>query len=222
MPTDLPQNQNATPEGGHERFTPFLPNFTPRTMHEPEICPCYHCTWLRLPWRMDATTPPPQFTTEKDIAQGLHRQRPDAKAERTPVTVSPFPDQDTAYPEVYVYPSASHHITFPVVDYTTKRRSHGTSAWPACYLAISPQCAKPADFEAVLSPPGSGTIMAARLLHTKKTMPLSAFKDAEELRKSSIQLEVWDERVTKVSILYAHTGGTVKGPKEKKKGSGKN
>ncbi|KAI0885100.1 uncharacterized protein GGS22DRAFT_188388 [Annulohypoxylon maeteangense] len=222
MPIDFPQDPNATPEGGCQRFTPYLPppNLTPRIVHEPHVCPCDQCVWMRLARRMD-TTPPLDLSTERDIAEHTHNQCADARVQHTPVTVSPFPRQDMAYPEVYVYPSTSHHITFPVVNYTSKQRAQGTSPWPSCYIAISPQCAKPVDFQAALSPPGSGCITVARLVKTKKTASLSTFKDAEELRNNSIQLEVWDDHVTEVSTGGYHSTDTGEGNKGKKKGKGR-
>ncbi|KAI2465633.1 hypothetical protein F4781DRAFT_19930 [Annulohypoxylon bovei var. microspora] len=217
MPVDFPQDPNAAPEGVRQRFAPYFspPNPTPRVTHESNVCPCDQCVWMRLSRRMDAT-PPPELGVERDVAENFHYERPDARIKHTPVAVSTGPHPEMTYPEVYVYPSTSHHITFPVVNYTAKQRAQSASPWPACYLAISPPCAKPADFEAALSPRGSGLITVARLSKTKKTAPLNTFRDVEELRKNSIQLEVWDEHAAKVSTGDRHSTDAEEGSKKKK------
>ncbi|KAF3070399.1 hypothetical protein GL218_00249 [Daldinia childiae] len=115
-----------------------------------------------------------------------------------PLAIPPHLHPGMTYPEIYVYPGKSHHITFPVVNYSSAYQAQNRSSGPGCYLAISPQCAKPADFEAALTPPGSGLAIVARLSKTQRTAPLGVFRDAAEIRKDSIQLEIWDEDTIKV------------------------
>ncbi|KAI1769940.1 hypothetical protein F4818DRAFT_434787 [Hypoxylon cercidicola] len=96
-------------------------------------------------------------------------------------------------PEIYIYPNSSHHITFPVVSYAAADRAKQPLSLPACYLAIAPHSATPFDFEESLAPKDSHRMVVARLSKSKKTAPLSDFKDIEELRAVSIQLEIWDK-----------------------------
>ncbi|KAI1106416.1 hypothetical protein F4804DRAFT_330403 [Jackrogersella minutella] len=219
MPIELPLGMDATPQTDWQQLPPFypLPGLTPRILHEPQICPCDQCVFMRLSRRMGATPSLEPSASENDEVKNTHHERPKPRASKnngtrrpdtesqkrtqqaggSPLAVSTLPHPEIAYPEVYIYPGTSHHLTFPVVNYSAKQRAQTSSPWPVCYMAISPQCAKPADFEAVLSPLGSGLITVARLSTTKKTAPLAEFRDAEELRGLSIQLEVWDEDAAK-------------------------
>ncbi|KAI1135805.1 hypothetical protein F5Y05DRAFT_161397 [Hypoxylon sp. FL0543] len=102
-----------------------------------------------------------------------------------------------SHPKVYVYNRTTSSINFPVVDYSGKQRTEKQAFWPECYMAVCPKSAKLTDFAAALCPPGSKLVAVARLSQTKKTAPFSAFKDAEELCRNSIQLEIWDEGARK-------------------------
>ncbi|KAI1389179.1 uncharacterized protein F4822DRAFT_429792 [Hypoxylon trugodes] len=127
------------------------------------------------------------------------------------------------YPDVYVYPKSVRHITFPVVDYSAGRQkrsppdqqagSSSSASRPSCYIAISPDCARPTDFEAALCPKGSSLIVVARLWRTQRTERLSMFDDVDDLREASIQLEVWDEDATKDYTNGNDTRNTSNGSK---------
>ncbi|KAI1214361.1 uncharacterized protein F4807DRAFT_456001 [Annulohypoxylon truncatum] len=209
MPINFPPDPNSAPEAVHQSFTPYSspPLLTPRVIHEPHACPCDQCVWMRLSRRIGAT-PPLEFNTEHATAETMHSERPQ-------IIVSPSPNPQLG-PNIYVYPNSSHHLTLPVVNYTAKQRAERTVPWPACSMAIYPPCAQPADFEAALSPPGSGFITVARLSKTKKTAPLSTFKDVEDLRKQSIQLEVWDQGVSTVHTRVHFSPDIEAGSKGKK------
>ncbi|OTA99871.1 hypothetical protein M426DRAFT_247561 [Hypoxylon sp. CI-4A] len=137
-------------------------------------------------------------TTKKTELEYLKKQQ--RRASSNPVTVSncSHPHQAMAYPEIYVHPSTTEHVTLPVVNYSTALHTQHPQAWPVLSLAVAPQCSKPQDFEAALCPEGAGLVAVARVAKTKKTMPLSAFRDLDELRRDLIQLEVWDEGAVNV------------------------
>ncbi|KAI0598671.1 hypothetical protein F4775DRAFT_553837 [Biscogniauxia sp. FL1348] len=95
--------------------------------------------------------------------------------------------------EVYVYPWSVSHISFPIVDYSKGRRAHHSSLWPACYMAIAPNCATCQDVEAVLAPDTSNLVVIARTSPRGEGRPLRSFRDIIELRSQAFQLEIWDE-----------------------------
>ncbi|KAI0133361.1 hypothetical protein F4776DRAFT_625273 [Hypoxylon sp. NC0597] len=228
--------------------------FNPRVVPEAYPCRCEECDSARsyqqrMNPRSSSSEPESIKGDTAAIPQhGLPRMRngpnngagnPDMESQNRPrrldshlpgVTTVPRPEM--AYPEVYIYPNTSHHITFPIVDYSSRRRDEKEARWPACYLAISPPCSKPADFEAALCPPGSKLIVVARLSKTKKTAPLSSFKNINELRRDSVQLEVWDEGAakdvknghgseTKAGVGNRSNGAKVGFAKQTKKGMNK-
>ncbi|XXG96365.1 phosphate transporter (Pho88) [Hypoxylon texense] len=110
-----------------------------------------------------------------------------------PIAASRDPHLATASRQVYIYPSSSRHITFPLVIYTAAERANQSGTWPACHVAIAPHNAKPIDVEESLAPKGSQLVVVARLSKSKKTAPLSNFEDIDELREALIQLEIWDK-----------------------------
>ncbi|KAI1409984.1 hypothetical protein F5Y13DRAFT_168715 [Hypoxylon sp. FL1857] len=209
----------------------YSPPPSPRVLHETQNCPCDECIWARSYPNMDPRSSPELELAESDVPETPHHEPPKmrngqkngAKKSDTespkkyqrpnehPLAATTIPRPEMAYPEVYIYPSSSHHITFPVVNYSSRQRVDKQAPWPACYLAISPQCAKPADFEAALCPRGSGLMVVARLSKTQKTAPLSSFRDAGELRRDSIQLEVWDVDTTKTHAKNDHGSETEAG-----------
>ncbi|KAI0834225.1 hypothetical protein F5Y06DRAFT_173339 [Hypoxylon sp. FL0890] len=191
------------------------PRLDPRIVDETQQCTCEECVFARLYQRMDINSSHEPESAKSDPRHHLSKMRdgqknspkksytePQKKHQRP--DAHPLAATTMAYPEVYIYPGTSHHITFPVVDYSTRQRVEKQGPWPACFLAISPECSKPADFEATLCPQGSKLIVVARLSRTKKTAPLSAFKDADELRRDSIQLEIWDEDAAKPNTKNGH------------------
>ncbi|KAI1480796.1 hypothetical protein F4774DRAFT_71406 [Daldinia eschscholtzii] len=212
------RSNNTTPSVKQPLFSPYA---TPRSFapfsHEPQLCPCDQCVSTRLSQRMermDLRSSHLEVAGDKaaaNIQQEHHGIRPSRRNSirrsesgsqpryhQTPPPVVPPPyHPEMAYPEIYIYPKKSH-ITFPVVNYSAACRVQNRSSWPVCYLAISPKFAEPTDFEEALSPPGSGLAVVARLSKTQKTAPLRMFRDAAELRKESIQLEVWDENAIRV------------------------
>ncbi|KAI0901175.1 hypothetical protein F4806DRAFT_492063 [Annulohypoxylon nitens] len=205
MSVDFPPHQNAAPAAVRQRFTPRFssPDLSPRGTHEPHICSCDQCVCTRLSRRLDASLPL-EPNTERHMAESVHREHSN---QQSPVITSspPYSTEPSSTQEemenVYIYPQASHHFVIPVVNYTAKKRAEGFARLPACATATAPHIATLADFETVLSPPGSGFIAVARLTKTKKTVPLSSFKNVEDLMKKSIQLEIWDEGVDKVSVI---------------------
>ncbi|KAI1087854.1 hypothetical protein F5B19DRAFT_473916 [Rostrohypoxylon terebratum] len=204
MSVDLPPHPNAAPGAVRQRFTPYFssPDLTQRGTHEPHICSCDQCICTRLSRRLDASLPLDP-NAERRAAENAHRER---SAQQSPVIIlSPPrsaepPGTQEEMENVYIYPQTSHHFVIPVVDYTAKKRAESPSRLPACATATAPHIATLLDFETALSPPGSGFITVARLSKTKKTVPLGSFKNVEDLTRKSIQLEIWDEGVDKVSI----------------------
>ncbi|KAI2616228.1 hypothetical protein GGR54DRAFT_641652 [Hypoxylon sp. NC1633] len=201
---------------------PRIPSYqspNPFVSH-PLNCTCEYCAWMRpsrhyMDPRLtpepdvvdDDTIPQPQPKTKaaaKQAAKQITAKQTTAKPDPSPqptqksqrsgsATPPPYPRPGMLQTEVYVYPRTSHHLTFPVVNYSAAHREAHPSSWPTCYLAISPQCALPADFEATLAPAGSGLVAVARLSRTRMIAPFADFKSIQELRRDSIQLEVWDE-----------------------------
>ncbi|KAI2784142.1 hypothetical protein F4815DRAFT_456970 [Daldinia loculata] len=212
---------NTTPSMRQSLFSPHVTPipFSPFP-HEPQLCSCDPCVTLRLSRRMDLRYSHSEVAggnVAANIRQERHEirtsrrsstRRSDSESRTTPqlppLAMPPHLHPGMAYPEIYVYPGKSHHITFPVVNYSTAYQAQNRSSGPGCYLAISPQCAKSADFEAALTPPGSGLVVVARLSKTQRTAPLGVFRDAAELRKDSIQLEVWDEDAIKIPEKKGH------------------
>ncbi|KAI1800735.1 hypothetical protein F4811DRAFT_495308 [Daldinia bambusicola] len=219
MPNNsYPGTDSATPSMRQSLFSPYttpIP-FAPFP-HEPQLCSCDQCVATRLYRRMDLRSSPLEVPGS-NAAPNIRLDRQEIKTSRrssvrrsdsdfqprhhnSPPLVVPLPQHhhhpEMAYPEIYIYPKKSH-ITFPVVNYSAASRAQNRSSCPVCYLAISPEFAEPTDFEEALSPPGSGLAVVARLSKTQKTAPLRMFRDAAELRKESIQLEVWDESAIKV------------------------
>ncbi|OTA96649.1 hypothetical protein M434DRAFT_372931 [Hypoxylon sp. CO27-5] len=214
---------------------------SPRIPNEARHCQCDECEWARsYQQRMNLRSSSEPDLIKSSFVESPQRELPRMRngqnngarntetkprnrrreVDAHPLAVTTTPRPEMAYPEVYIYPSTSHHITFPVVDYSSRQRTEKHAPWPACYLAISPPCSKPADFEAALCPQGSKLIAVARLSKTKKTAYLSAFKDAEELRRESIQLEVWDEDAAK-DAKNGLGGEAEAGSAKKKKGRNK-
>ncbi|KAI8958856.1 hypothetical protein F5Y11DRAFT_334777 [Daldinia sp. FL1419] len=210
MSSNSPPSNNIIPSMRRSLFSHTNSIPFPSFPHEPDLCSCGDCATTRLSRRMDLRFSHVDIAGNNisaNIRQSHHEVRTSrrssarrsdsesrAKHHQSPLPVAPPQLRaGMAYPEIYVYPGKSHHITFPVVNYSTAYRAQNRSSWPACYLAISPQCAEPADFEAALSPPGSGLVVVARLSKTQKTSPLGKFRDAADLRKDLMQLEVWDE-----------------------------
>ncbi|KAI1471044.1 uncharacterized protein F4812DRAFT_164547 [Daldinia caldariorum] len=210
-----PENSSTTPPTRHSLFplyttpTPFAP-----FSHEPQLCSCDQCVATRLYQRVNLRSSPlevPGSNATPNIRLDHQEMKTSRRSsirrsdldfqpryhQSPPLVVPPPHHTEMAYPEIYIYPKKSH-ITFPVVNYSSASRVQNRSSWPVCYLAISPKFAEPADFEEALSPPGSGLAVVARLSKTQKTAPLRMFRDASELRKESIQLEVWDESAIKV------------------------
>ncbi|KAI4859864.1 hypothetical protein F4820DRAFT_453459 [Hypoxylon rubiginosum] len=144
----------------------------------------------------------------------------------------------TACRQIYIYPNV-RHITFPLVYYTAAERTKDATSWPACYVAMAPHTAKPADFEESLAPKDSQLEILARLVNSHRTTPLSSFKDIDEMREASIQLEIWDKLEPEESAKNGNgnesgngngsrngsgnaANGAVKGGASGKKGRGKN
>ncbi|KAI1374787.1 hypothetical protein F4677DRAFT_156089 [Hypoxylon crocopeplum] len=188
---------------------------SPFTTVPADHCLCEHCASKNTRHNMDPSTTQAPEATEGDIMNaskerlklrltkkpGVHWDTEPPNPQRRNANLPSVPGHPRpviVHPEIYIYPNSAPHIVFPVVNYSAAERNRNPSAWPTCYLAISPQNAKPADFEAALSPKGSKLMSVARLLKTRMTAPISSFRDAQDLRKDSIQLEVWDVDVTKV------------------------
>ncbi|KAI1396677.1 hypothetical protein F4819DRAFT_491284 [Hypoxylon fuscum] len=227
-------DKNAAPAVQYLGYPPYhsSPNVAPRDLHNPHICSCDNCAWMKTyqitssrspslspeaaedDWGENRNTQPkppkPQQNAKKNgnaakvqKHQQQQQQQPNGPpfaAAAAAAAASAHPHPAMAYPEIYVYPHASHHLTFPVVDYTAaqRRAQQHPSSWPACYLAIAPHCARPADVEASLAPRGSRLVAVARLAKSKKTAPLARFQDIDDLREAAVQLEVWDEDAAKV------------------------
>ena len=115
-------------------------------------------------------------------------------------TPAGYPPQPV--PDVYIFPKSMMQVSFPVVDYSPEGRASG-SAWPRCYMAFTSGCAKPEDIVATLAPPGSGLTVMARLTDLA-TSALNGFRDASDILRNSLQLEVCEEYVAKHTS--AHRG----------------
>lgn len=110
----------------------------------------------------------------------------------------------SSFPEVYVCPRSVPHISFPVVDLSTRNHAPGAAALPRFSVAIVPKCATAEDLVTTLSPHGSGTRLKARLMRDSSAVDvlddwgrpvqsqILSVDDIAELRCSIIQLEVVD------------------------------
>ncbi|KAI5928196.1 hypothetical protein F4810DRAFT_647432 [Camillea tinctor] len=108
-------------------------------------------------------------------------------------TATVYTPESVTAEQIYVYPWSVPHISFPIVDHTKERRAHHSSSWPACYMALAPNCATCHDIEAVLAPAASNLVVIARTTPRSEGRRLSSFKDLMELREECFQLEIWDE-----------------------------
>lgn len=96
-----------------------------------------------------------------------------------------------SYHQIYVCPRSTPHISFPIVDYNTKRWRPGTP-WPEFYMAIAPKSASVDDLKTTLAPRGSGIFLSACSSTNGDWVKLSTFKNITDLRCSTFQLEVRD------------------------------
>ncbi|KAI1488928.1 hypothetical protein F5X96DRAFT_45718 [Biscogniauxia mediterranea] len=135
---------------------------------------------------------PKKPSSKKSGTKSQHR------SPEVPAVVSPATPPLAAH-EVYVYPWSVSHISFPIVDYSKGRRAHHSSLWPACYMAIAPNCATCQDVEAVLAPDASDLVVIARTSPRGEGRPLRSFRDIIELRSQAFQLEIWDEEEEEAS-----------------------
>jgi hypothetical protein len=93
------------------------------------------------------------------------------------------------YPQLYVWPRAAVHISFPVVDYSDNHWPADTP-WPHFYMALAPESAVVEDLKTALAPKGSGTILTARSRVDGEEMSVDSFFDITKLRCSIMQLEI--------------------------------
>ncbi|ORY56853.1 uncharacterized protein BCR38DRAFT_490301 [Pseudomassariella vexata] len=208
---DSPRNFSGWPNAFARHPRPSGPQ-----RHNLEECPCAACAHFRG-WKQLNTSPehradedgndrfPPSPRPPSSNITGTRpnisppRRAPNAfMKDTTPAQVQPSfmsPAAGTAYPQVYVCPRSSPHLSFPVLDYSRTHGDPSSTPWPHLYVAIVPEnAATLVDLVATLAPKGSGVELSARAMGSGELVEITRFGDGlAELRDRIIQLEVWDE-----------------------------
>ncbi|CAJ2512012.1 Uu.00g076370.m01.CDS01 [Anthostomella pinea] len=135
--------------------------------------------------------PPIRQVSKKHATKRGSKKAPSKSAAETS-TSSYHHHQSMAMKEIYVYPWSLSHISFPVVDHSTRRRDPLAPQRPTCSMAVAPECATVQDIKATLAPHGSDLVVYARLSAAGETAPIDNFANITDLREGSLQLEVWD------------------------------
>ncbi|KAI1869313.1 uncharacterized protein JN550_005943 [Neoarthrinium moseri] len=135
--------------------------------------------------------PVPSPSNSRGLSSGSSTMALPARS-TSPTPASGLHPSPMTYPQIYVSPRSLPHLSFPVVDYSTKSWDSGTQ-WPHFYMALAPKCATLGDLRTALTPKGSGTRLTARSHADASPVEISTFHDLNELRCSIIQLEILDD-----------------------------
>ncbi|KAK9414551.1 hypothetical protein SUNI508_11124 [Seiridium unicorne] len=149
--------------------------------------------------------------------RSVNYTHPDSAFDAVPLQLHPA---FTSYPQIYVYPRSTTHVSFPVVDYSSSHWESETP-WPHCYMAIAPRSATVLDLKATLTPKGSDTQLTARSLDDGNSIDLASFYDITDLRCKIIQLEVRDTHTKEKSPAEGSAEGSAEKPAKKKTDKGK-